>query len=504
MYPLLLALVLNAPAQQCKQVYCDPRTESCCKDQTGSECCVLQSTMCVPPRGGFATTTCCARWQIGCVVGSVGCCDPARPWQFLGAEFESDLLFHAAAGEIPAAPTVAAPPSAATGFALFSKALSSELVTLTIDLASGQTTSRAVTGPATDYYALYSGEDTRVLPFDPAARRFVFADLDFGSGVLTHPLVLYTIDAATGASTSREVRGCSGYSNYPVGQAWDVSTASSSAGGALLVASQTESRVHFCSIHPETAQGTPLGSVARGRDEADPNHYAAYISHAGSGLAYRIGYLQATNGTGGGVGVTPYTSVAGTAAGHGTAGTTNYLRSINGSNSGVGVTFVGGNAADDGSSGKGGTVWHPATASPSHGLPVSMVPHPSGGFLSLAPRSTGLRDRGRLDVLRWSLDASGGAPSAPTLVAELANARHPPLGLLGAGILGYVADTTDGRGLYAALTVSVRGVLGVRDLWTVSRVDLASGGVTEAALNPQPTRLGSETSSLSGFGIASQ
>ena len=27
------------------------------------------------------SSTCCPRWTVGCTVGSVGCCDPAKPWQ---------------------------------------------------------------------------------------------------------------------------------------------------------------------------------------------------------------------------------------------------------------------------------------------------------------------------------------------------------------------------------------------------------------------------------------
>jgi len=69
-------------------------------------------------------------------------------------------------------------------------------------------------------------------------------------------------------------------------------------------------------------------------------------------------------------------------------------------------------------------------------------------------------------------------------------------------VLGYVGDASDGRVLYASLTVSAEGMLGVRDRWAVATVDLRTRAVAEWVLHPQPTALGAETCSLAGFGIA--
>ena len=92
---LLLAALLPAalfdaaPSEEtCNDIVCSD-DETCCKDSptcTGActECCVDVSTFCVAPRGPFTTSTCCSRWTVACTVGSVGCCDPARPWQELG------------------------------------------------------------------------------------------------------------------------------------------------------------------------------------------------------------------------------------------------------------------------------------------------------------------------------------------------------------------------------------------------------------------------------------
>jgi hypothetical protein len=69
-------------------------------------------------------------------------------------------------------------------------------------------------------------------------------------------------------------------------------------------------------------------------------------------------------------------------------------------------------------------------------------------------------------------------------------------------VLGYVGDASDGRVVYASLTVDATGLLGVRDRWSVARVDLRTRVVTESVLRTQPAVLGAETCSLAGFGIA--
>ena len=95
-----LLLTLTHTALNDDQCGADPgapicqATDTCCMDSPGctgycSECCTGQSDFCVLPRPGFLTSTCCPKWTVGCSVGSVGCCDPARPWQ-LGNDVEAD------------------------------------------------------------------------------------------------------------------------------------------------------------------------------------------------------------------------------------------------------------------------------------------------------------------------------------------------------------------------------------------------------------------------------
>merc|ERR1712023_562277 len=86
------------------------------------------------------------------------------------------------------------------------------------------------------------------------------------------------------------------------------------------------------------------------------------------------------------------------------------------------------------------------------------------------------------------------------LVASLGNAHIPQsLGMK----FGYVADAVQGN-TYAAVTVNLGSPIpipGVLDKWQISTVDLESGTVSSKPISPQPSVLGAETISLSGFGL---
>lgn len=415
-----------------------------CDDAPGvfGECCIDQSTYCVAPRGGFTTSTCCPRWTVGCTVGSVGCCDPARAWQLevisAGNGTRRPLRRTPTATgpsprfEDPAAE--AAAPSLA--YAIFTE-FKGSLSAATIDASTGQLLSRRdVTGPAGDWYQLYFSESTRVLPWDAKGVRFVFADAELDSEKLT----VYTVDPATGQSTGQVVSGCTG---VPVGLVWDAEL------GALVVSTQTDAEASFFAVDPDTGAARPLGRVQRGADEGSESFYAAYLSHAHAGVAFRSGHQQVSVGGGEGLGVTKLP---------GTSGVTS-------------------------------SFWRDAAKADAHGLPVSMQRHPAGGFVSLAPRSDG-----KLDVVGWA--ANGTAQ----VLAQLGNAQLPTSP--GFGPLGYVADAPVVDDVYATMTVSVAaGTLGVLDKWTLSTVSLSIRAVSEFALSPQPCILGAEAVSLSGFGL---
>jgi len=252
-------------------------------------------------------------------------------------------------------------------------------------------------------------------------------------------MTLYSVDPSTGQSTSQSVSGCTG---KPVGMAWDADLQ------ALVVSIQTDVEASFFAVNTESGAARPIGRVQRGADESGESYYAAYMSHVHSGVAFRSGLVYA------------------------------------GDYQGFGVTTL------PGTSDEGSSVWLEPTRADEHGLPDSIQRHPAGGFLSLAAR-----EDGKLDMVAWSSNGTS------TVLAELENAQYPQTP--GTGPLGYVADAPVVGDIYATMTVALaNGTLGIGDKWTLSTLSLSGGEVSEFALTPQPSVIGAETVSLSGFGLA--
>eukprot|EP00658_Telonema_sp_P-2_P026320 TRINITY_DN2061_c0_g1_i1.p1 TRINITY_DN2061_c0_g1~~TRINITY_DN2061_c0_g1_i1.p1 ORF type:complete len:257 (+),score=51.49 TRINITY_DN2061_c0_g1_i1:3-773(+) len=208
-------------------------------------------------------------------------------------------------------------------------------------------------------------------------------------------------------------------------------------------------QVHACSINVDTGAGSALPDTARGSDESSPTYYAGYHTVAHNSTLIRVGHQKVSAGVGSGVGVT-------------SPGTQ--------------------------------TSWTAQSAAPQHGTAASAVIHDEGYYLFLSPKAVD----GSLDVVKWD------ATSGPSLFANLTNAHHPSMPM-GGGILGYVGDAIHGNA-YAALTVARNPspVPGLTDKWSVSTIDLITGKLTQAALSPQPSFLGAETVSLSGFGLVAE
>ena len=115
--------------------------------------------------------------------------------------------------------------------------------------------------------------------------------------------------------------------------------------------------------------------------------------------------------------------------------------------------------------------------------------------MSLAPR-TGAKGP-KLDIIGWG--NSSRVDGDVRVLARLANAGPPQAPYI--GTLGYVADSIAGQ-VFGALTVAHHaGTLGLRDKWTMSTLDLATGKLVEAPLSPQPSIEGAETVALAGFGL---
>ena len=127
--------------------------ESCCADTKGYSCCIDQTSFCVTSTGdpvyGYPAR-CCPQWTVGCSVGSVGCCDPAQPWQ-------RSIEKAGVAEQRPPVQLHPRPPlgdnATVTAYALFSgghgSGGSSDLNCLTIDAATGIIVNMvSVSGPA--------------------------------------------------------------------------------------------------------------------------------------------------------------------------------------------------------------------------------------------------------------------------------------------------------------------------------------------------------------------
>ena len=494
----LLATLLATADAQSKACGTDPNApfctpdETCCKDSPGctgvcTECCLNQVSECVEPRQGFTTSTCCPKWTVGCSAGSVGCCDPARPWQMPTAAANEQSLevrqpnrLRNGGNKVGASEIVEVDDSDSdmaidsgngTAYALFTKALLSGLVAFTIDIGTGKATKRPVTGPFASYMQLYYGEGTRILPWDPKSKRFLLADsnLNGGKGNASTPIVLYTINPSDGSSTAMPLKG--GCTGYPIGQAWDVPL------GKLVVATQSATEVAYFSVDVDTAEATSLGTLARGSSEASAAYYGGYLSHSYGGVAIRVGHKRVS--TGESLGVSEVALKAGGA----------------------------GETVDAAPSAK----WSDLELK-SHGLPASVHMHdfppssnddakaPGKGYVALAPSTSA----DGYDIIGFQ------APVGVQEItfAKLSNAHAPQVPLLKYN-LSYVAASLAGN-KYGAMTVARHPSIipGTGDKWKLSTVDLSnvhnvSGTLIEVEIKPQPAPLeGAETVSLSGFGIA--
>ena len=155
--------------------------ESCCSDDTGSTCCVVQNTYCVTKDAAAPSypSRCCPRWTVGCTAGSVGCCDPAQPWQ----------------RSIGVSEGLGAPSTAAkrrspgqwradgTAFALVvsgAEPASKSLLSLSIDMSTGDVTSRTLSRGFLSIIQMVARHVSS--SGDPTRRVFYYFDANFTAG----------------------------------------------------------------------------------------------------------------------------------------------------------------------------------------------------------------------------------------------------------------------------------------------------------------------------------
>eukprot|EP01059_Diplonema_ambulator_P035475 TRINITY_DN8353_c0_g2_i1.p1 TRINITY_DN8353_c0_g2~~TRINITY_DN8353_c0_g2_i1.p1 ORF type:complete len:456 (+),score=54.18 TRINITY_DN8353_c0_g2_i1:105-1370(+) len=352
--------------------------ETCCPNGDSFVCCVSEVTQCVvEAMGGLYPSRCCPKWTVGCQVGSVGCCDPARPWQRLIGP--SDLKTNNTVVPDKDNKPRAAPSELV--YALFVTGLNKILNALTMTTDGKRTSTQPVTGAAAEWYARWYGQGTPLFPFDGKRLSFHFVDAANNSA----QTVLYTIDAQTGSSSSKALVSEIGTSitGYPVGMQWLQDY------DRMLFSTLSDDVYTYYTVSVVTGVASKLGAVQRNstQGEADPSYYAGYFS--GSGLdgksIYRLGYRQVTT-----------------------------QQSFGFFNSSLGKD--------------GGTIFTPMQPPPSSydlysfdRLAATEV------YYSLAPSTTGDNS---FAVFKWNLTMP------MTLVAQLTNA-HPPV-LNGLGTLGYV------------------------------------------------------------------
>ena len=488
----------NFPKDSCCAGACCLDDETCCFDEQGGECCLAQNTFCVQKAAGSQRPSrCCPHWTIGCESGSVGCCDPAQPWQWnLGSGHGRSTVIlnqrqqqqqqqqqqkkqdQTQQQEKVQTPTLL-PQAPTTVYALVVSGWRSQgkaLVAVKIDTRTGTATETAVTGFRDDP----AGESTREFLWDPKRRVFYYLDANFTANAgerpaKGRPVYLYTVDPERATATSAVVKGAS---DFPTGYAM------SGTGADIIMAtlrveggagSSNVTGYNFYRLTPSTASAVLIGQAPRGASEdADKTFYSGYhraatTTAASTTSAFRFGYRSVTTQTGQGLCATTITTAAATAT----------------TTSSVWV--------DEVTKGHDYFMTIDMMSPESNNINITNSSATTAAannvFLSLAP-STSDAKRG-LDVVRWGYPDD----SIYGVVTSLGNAHPPSVQQL--GDLGYLAsavsDTT-----YAAMVV-IDGALGpVSDQWALALVDLNSGNHSVLPLSPRTV---ADTWSMAGLGF---
>ncbi|KAJ9473186.1 hypothetical protein DIPPA_23754 [Diplonema papillatum] len=282
------AAALAVAAAQNPDCACRNDTETCCRDDDTWLCCTNTVSSCFEKEGTDPfPSRCCPRWMVGCDVGSVGCCDPSRPYQ-------RRVILNTSTATPAPCPSSAAGNSVVTFYALVAQGHLPTQAQLTVYSMTGQGTvigSRAVAGPAKDWYDGFRGQSTPLFPFDAKRVSFHFASGDTDTGV-----GLYTVNATDGSSTrvalNPPVQG------YPLGMAYHSET------DRFIYSLLVNGSYVFHSVNVSSGQQTPLGSTRMGESEADPSYYSGHISTiANDGRTIlRLGYRNVSSQSVSGIG----------------------------------------------------------------------------------------------------------------------------------------------------------------------------------------------------------
>ncbi len=272
------------------------------------------------------------------------------------------------------------------------------------------------------------GESTRDFVYDPTRRAFYMLDVDFTKAAPSggRPVVLYSINADTGATTNTSISEMKG---YVYGYAFHEASGRIHAAvehGTTMDDSSSRTGWSFYWIDVDSGKATHVVDVPvkDPTDESDAACYAGYhrgVSSDGTQVM-RLGFKSVVEQANPGVGVVDLPS--------------------------------------------GGPVWRTDVPIPvGYDFYLSFHPFGENTFVSLAPNSTSQQ----LSVISWSLNAT-----ESTILALLGNAESPRV--MGQGTLGFTLDAMrSSDSMYIAVVDQENPVPipepGALDRWAVVVID---------------------------------
>lgn len=432
---------------------CCSAFETCCADSEGEACCMQQSTYCVQKDPSFPTlpARCCPRWTVGCDTGSVGCCDPAQPWQWSIAEKRSIIANNSPIVDDFDNSDENIEDGAVAYALMVSGSAKVALSAWTIDISTGEVVAKKSLSSFDDDPA---GESTREFLWDALRKKFYYFDANFTADGGSRPtkgrtVYLYSVDPASGTVNKTTIVGAV---DFPTGYAMRDD-------GHILMATEhfedgnTLSGFDFYDVDPEASTAVLLGTNKRGDSESNPEYYAGYHRSVSADATevYRFGYEKVTQQQNQGIGITKISLSDNTAT----------------------------------------TTWK-SELSKDHDFFMSLNRYDRNGssFISLAPNKDS--SSRSLDVVQWNLDES-----IYKVVGSLKNA-HPPR-VMGGGDLGYLADFVRGD-TYAGLVVEDSSLpYGIGDRWALAVGTITSGDSFKVL--PLKPRDIAGVLSVSGFGM---
>ena len=175
-----------------------------------------QNTFCVQKTpGSTRPARCCPRWTVGCETGSVGCCDPAQPWQWTLASERKIESVREVVDDFDMLEDV----DGDVAYALMVSGSSRVAMSAwTIEMSSGKVVAKKSLGAFDDDPA---GESTREFLWDSSRKLFYYFDANFTANGGARPetgreVYMYSVNPATGDVKKTVIDGAT---DFPTGYA---------------------------------------------------------------------------------------------------------------------------------------------------------------------------------------------------------------------------------------------------------------------------------------------